>query len=163
MRAPLRNVAVVEDPLAAEALIMLPTEDVLVHVDVLVDDAIAAGEVTVPARAGSDPACSDAELLTIVLVRRSCSPAAAPVRGQRPPAHPMAVGRLEAAARRARAGRPVDDCAQVDTTALPVMHPSRVPGRDGWVDPDELGRPFQPRRRTGRVVARHGSNTSGVC
>src|ERR671939_283166 len=64
MRAPLRNVAVVEDPSPAEAPIMLPTEDLFVHVYVLVDDAIAAGEVTIPARPGPTPACSDAELLT---------------------------------------------------------------------------------------------------
>src|ERR687886_644978 len=69
MRAPLRNVAVVEDPSPAEAPIMLPTEDLFVHVYVLIDDAIAAGEVTIPARPGPTPACSDAELLTIALVR----------------------------------------------------------------------------------------------
>ena len=48
---------------------MLPTEDLFVHVYVLVDDAIAAGEVTIPARPGPTPACSDAELLTIALVQ----------------------------------------------------------------------------------------------
>src|SRR5919206_911907 len=69
MRAPLRNVAVVEDPSPAEAPIMLPTEDLFVHVYVLIDDAIAAGQVTIPARPGPTPACSDAELLTIALVR----------------------------------------------------------------------------------------------
>ncbi|RFU20018.1 IS982 family transposase, partial [Geodermatophilus marinus] len=48
---------------------MLPTEDLFVHVYVLIDDAIAAGQVTIPARPGPTPACSDAELLTIALVR----------------------------------------------------------------------------------------------
>src|SRR5687768_3249361 len=48
---------------------MLPTEDLFVYVYVLVDDAIAAGEIAIPARPGPAPACSDAELLTIVLVR----------------------------------------------------------------------------------------------
>ena len=54
---------------------MLPTEELFVHVYVLVDDAIAAGQVTIPARPGPTPACSDAELLTIALVRhlRHCS------------------------------------------------------------------------------------------
>ena len=32
-------------------------------------------------------------------------------------------------------GRPEDDCQQVDTTALPVKHPSRVRGADGWTGP----------------------------
>src|SRR3712207_7335792 len=40
------------DPSPAEAPIMLPTEDLFVHVYVLVDDAIAAGKVTIPARPG---------------------------------------------------------------------------------------------------------------
>ena len=30
---------------------------------------------------------------------------------------------------------PVDDCQQVDTTALPVKHTSRVRGPDGWTGP----------------------------
>ena len=48
---------------------MLPTEDLFVYVYVLVDDAIADGEVTIPVRPGPVPACSDAELLTIALVQ----------------------------------------------------------------------------------------------
>jgi hypothetical protein len=122
MRVPLRNVAVVEAPSPAEALILLSTEDLFVHVYVLVDDAITAGKVTIPARPGPTPACSDAEVLTIALVRHLLGlrseagfiaevardwaqmfPATAPVRGQ--PAHLLAVGRLRAAAR--RAGGPV--------------------------------------------------------
>src|SRR5919202_1580113 len=156
MRAPLRNVAVVEDPSPAEAPIMLPTEDLFVHVYVLVDDAIAAGEVTIPARPGPTPACSDTELLTIDLVR--------PLMGRRSEAGFVAevtrdwaqlfprlphqsqvnrrIRRLWAAFEQLRAalaaGCPVDDCAQVDTSALPVKHPSRVRGPDGWVGPNEL-------------------------
>ena len=30
---------------------------------------------------------------------------------------------------------PEDDCQQVDTSALPVRHPSRVRGPDGWTGP----------------------------
>jgi len=33
------------------------------------------------------------------------------------------------------ARRPADDCQQVDTTALPVKHISRVRGPDGWTGP----------------------------
>lgn len=135
---------------------MLPTEDLFVHVYVLVDDAIAAGAVGIPARPGPVPACSDAELLTIALVRH--------VLGRRSEAgflaevardwghlfprlpHQSEVNRrirwLWAAFEQLRAalaaGLEVDDCAQLDTTALPVKHPSRVRGPDGWVGPNEL-------------------------
>lgn len=34
-----------------------------------VDNLIAAGAITIPARPGPDPACSDAELLTVAMVR----------------------------------------------------------------------------------------------
>jgi DDE family transposase len=30
---------------------------------------------------------------------------------------------------------PEDDCQQIDTSALPVKHPSRVRGSDGWTGP----------------------------
>src|SRR5258707_12280522 len=30
---------------------------------------------------------------------------------------------------------PEDDCQQIDTSALPVRHPSRVRGPDGWTGP----------------------------
>lgn len=50
---------------------MLPTEDLFVYVYVLVDDAITSGNVAIPARPGPAPACSDAELLTIALVRHA--------------------------------------------------------------------------------------------
>jgi len=37
------------------------------------------------------------------------------------------------------AGRlPEDDCQQVDTSAIPVKHTSRVRGPDGWTGPDSL-------------------------
>ena len=48
---------------------MLPTEDLFVYVYVLVDDAVTSGAVRIPARPGPAPGCSDAELLTIALVR----------------------------------------------------------------------------------------------
>jgi hypothetical protein len=135
---------------------MLPTEDLFVHVYVLVDDAIAAGKVTIPARPGPTPACSDAELLTIALVRhllgrRSEAGFVAEVARDwaalfpRLP-HQSEVNRrirwLWAAFEQLRAtlaaGCPVDDCAQIDTSALPVKHPSRVRGPDGWTGPNEL-------------------------
>ena len=33
------------------------------------------------------------------------------------------------------ARRPEDDCQQIDTTALPVKHTSRIRGADGWTGP----------------------------
>ena len=48
---------------------MLPAEDIFVHCYVLVDDLIKGGWVDIPARPGPKPACTDAEIITIVLVR----------------------------------------------------------------------------------------------
>jgi hypothetical protein len=146
---------------------MLPTEDLFVHVYVLVDDAITAGVIDLPTRPGPPPACSDAELLTIALVRhllgrRSEAGFLAEVARDwaqlfpRLP-HQSQVNRrirwLWAAFEQLRAslaaGVEVDDCAQIDTSALPVKHPSRVRGPDGWVGPNDLVAGF------GRDVA-HG-------
>ena len=135
---------------------MLPTEDLFVYVYVLVDDAIADRRIVIPVRPGPVPACSDAELLTIALVqhllqRRSESGFLHEVGRDwaqlfpRLPHQSQANRRIRwlwAAFEQLRAaltaGVPVDDCAQVDTTALPVKHPSRVRGPDGWVGPHEL-------------------------
>jgi Transposase DDE domain len=135
---------------------MLPTEDLFVYVYVLVDDAIADGEIAIPTRPGPVPACSDAELLTIALVqhlleRRSEAGFLHEVGRDwahlfpHLPHQSQANRRIRwlwAAFEQLRAalagGVPVDDCAQVDTTALPVKHPSRVRGPDGWVGPNEL-------------------------
>lgn len=48
---------------------MLPTADLFVHVYGLVDDAITAGVIAMPRRPGPMPACTDAEVLTIALMR----------------------------------------------------------------------------------------------
>ena len=48
---------------------MLPAEDLLTCVYVLVDDLITARAIVIPPRPGSAPACRDAELLAIALVR----------------------------------------------------------------------------------------------
>ncbi len=135
---------------------MLPTEDLFVYVYVLVDDAITARAIDIPPRPGPAPACSDAELLTIALVRhllgrRSEAGFLAEVARDWAPLfphlpHQSEVNRrirwLWAAFEQLRAGLAagleVDDCAQVDTSALPVQHPSRVRGPDGWVGPNGL-------------------------
>ena len=129
---------------------MLPTEDLFVYVYVLVDDAIGSRAIAIPARPGPAPACSDAELLAIALVRhllgrRSEAGFLAEVARDWAHLFPKLPHQSEAN-RRTRwlwgafeqlravlaARLPEDDCQQVDTTALPVKHTSRVRGSDGW-------------------------------
>jgi hypothetical protein len=132
---------------------MLPTVDLFVYVYVLIHDLILARAIAVPARPGPAPACTDAELLAIAVVRH--------LLGRRSEAGFLAeVGRdwghlfpvlphQSEANRRVRwlrgafeqlravlaARLPEDDCQQVDTSALPVKHPSRVRGPDQWTGP----------------------------
>ena len=132
---------------------MLPTEDLFVYVYVLIHDLMAAGYITVPPRPGPTPACSDAELLAIAEVRHLLgrhSEAGFLAEVARDWGHlfPHLPHQSEAN-RRTRwlwgafeqlrvtlaARLPEDDCQQVDTSALPVRHPSRVRGPDGWTGP----------------------------
>jgi Transposase DDE domain len=132
---------------------MLPTEDLFVYVYVLVDDALRSGAIAIAARPGPAPGCSDAELLTIAVVRhllgrRSEAGFLAEVARDWAPLFPRLPCQSEAN-RRIRwlwgafeqlramlaARLPDDDCQQVDTPALPVKHTSRVRGPDGWAGP----------------------------
>jgi Transposase DDE domain len=132
---------------------MLPTEDLFVYVYVLIHDLMLTGEVAVPRRPGPVPACSDAELLAItevrhLLGRRSEAGFLAEVARDWGHLFPVLPCQSEAN-RRIRwlwgafeqlravlaARLPEDDCQQVDTTALPVKHPSRVRGPDQWTGP----------------------------
>jgi len=132
---------------------MLPTEDLFVYVYVLVDDAISSRGVAIAPQPGPAPACTDAELLAIALVRHLLgrrSEAGFLAEVARDWAHLFpALPHQSKANRRIRwlggafgqlramlaARRPGDDCQQVDTTALPVKHTSRVRGPDGWTGP----------------------------
>jgi len=132
---------------------MLPTEDLFVYVYVLVDDAITAGAIAIPPRPGPAPACSDAELLAIALVRhllgrRSEAGFLAEVARDWAHLFPVLPHQSEAnrrirwlwgaseQLRAALAARlPEDDCQQIDTSALPVKHASRVRGPDQWTGP----------------------------
>ena len=135
---------------------MLPTEDLFVYVYVLVDDAIGARAITIAPRPGPAPACTDAELLTIALVRhllgrRSEAGFLAEVARDWSHLFPVLPHQSEAN-RRIRwlwgafeqlramlaARRPDDDCQQIDTSALPVKHTSRVRGPDGWAGPGNV-------------------------
>jgi DDE family transposase len=132
---------------------MLPTEDLFVYVYVLVDDAIKCRAVAIAPRPGPAPACTDAELLAIALVRhllcrRSEAGFLAEVARDWAHLFPRLPHQSEAN-RRIRwlwgafeqlrvmlaARLPEDDCQQVDTSALPVKHTSRVRGPDGWTGP----------------------------
>jgi Transposase DDE domain len=135
---------------------MLPTEDLFVYVYVLIDDLITGGAIVIPPRPGPAPACSDAELLAIALVRhllgrRSEAGFLAEVARDWSHLFPRLPHQSEAN-RRIRwlwgafeqfraalaASEPADDCQQVDTSALPVKHPSRVRGPDSWTGPNGL-------------------------
>jgi hypothetical protein len=132
---------------------MLPTEDLFVYVYVLIHDLILAGAIRIPSRPGPAPACTDAELLAIaevrhLLGRRSEAGFLAEVARDWGHLFPRLPHQSEAN-RRTRwlwgafeqlrailADRlPEDDCQQVDTSALPVKHPSRVRGPDQWTGP----------------------------
>jgi hypothetical protein len=132
---------------------MLPTEDLFVYVYVLVDDAIGSRAIAIAPRPGPAPACSDAELLAIALVRhllgrRSEAGFLAEVARDWAHLFPRLPHQSEAN-RRIRwlwgafeqlramlaARLPDDDCQQIDTSALPVKHTSRVRGPDSWTGP----------------------------
>lgn len=133
---------------------MLPTADLFVHVYVLVDDALAG--CGVPRRPGPAPACSDAEVLTVALVRHLLgrpSEAGFLAEVRRDWAHFFPAlpaqsefnrrvrwlwGAFEHLRRHLVAAAPADRWQQVDTTAVPVKHPSRVRGPDGWDGPNGL-------------------------
>jgi hypothetical protein len=135
---------------------MLPTEDLFVYVYVLIDDLVTARIIAIPRRPGPAPACSDTELLAIAQVRhllgrRSEAGFLAEVARDRGHLFPHLPHQSEAN-RRIRwlrgafeqlrchlAGQiPADDCQQIDTTALPVKHTSRVRGPGSWTGPGGL-------------------------
>ena len=132
---------------------MLATELLFVCIYCLVDDAIKAGTLLIPRRPGPAPACTDAELLTIALVRhllgrRSESGFLAEIRRDwlylfpHLP-HQSGVNRrirwLWGAFEQLRAAWaaaiPPDPVQQIDTSALPVKHCSRVRGPDQRTGP----------------------------
>jgi hypothetical protein len=132
---------------------MLPAEDLFVYVYVLVDDAISSGAIVIAPRPGPAPACTDAELVAVALVphllgRRSEAGFLAEVARDwahlfpRLPCQSEANRRIRwlwAAFEQVRcmlaAQVPEDDCQQIDTSAIPVRHASRVRGPDQWTGP----------------------------
>lgn len=135
---------------------MLPAEELFVHCYVLVDDMIKEGQVQIPRRPGPAPACTDAEIITIGLVRhllhrRSELGFLTEIRREWPTLfprlpHPSEVNRrtrwlygaYEQLRRVLLTHVEADDWGQIDTSALPVKHPSRVRGPDSWTGPNDL-------------------------
>ncbi len=135
---------------------MMPLADRFVEVYVRIDDALAKGAVHVPRRPGPAPQCSDAEVLTLavvrhVLARRSERAFLAEVRREWAHSFPHVPhrsefnrrvrwlwGAFEYLRQQAVARLPADPWQQGDTSALPVKHPSRVRGPDGWDGPNGL-------------------------
>ncbi len=135
---------------------MVPLAELFVQAYVLVDDALKGGAVAVPRRPGPAPACTDAEVLTVALVRHVLgrpSGAAFLAEVRRDWGHFFPIlpaqsefnrrvrwlwGAFEALRQRLTAGVPEDAWQQADTSAVPVKHPSRVRGADGWQGPNGL-------------------------
>jgi hypothetical protein len=132
---------------------MLATELLFVYVYCLIDDAIKAGALRIPRRPGPAPACTDAELLAIALVRhllgrRSENGFLAEICRDWLHLFPRLPGQSEVNRRtrwlwgafeQLRAGWaasvPADLVQQIDTSALPVKHCSRVRGPDQCTGP----------------------------
>jgi DDE family transposase len=135
---------------------MLALSDLFVHLYVLIDDVIEDGTVPIPPRPGPAPACSDAEILTIVLARhiRGVTSENAwlvevradwrhyfphlPAQSQFNRRVRWCWGAFEHLRLHLIAQVPEDGWQQIDTTSLPVKHPSRVRGPDGWLGPAGL-------------------------
>jgi len=140
---------------------MLAYEDLFVQVYVLIDDLLSEGRVVIPIRPGPKPTCSDAEVLTInavrhLLGRRGESTFLEEVRANWPSLFPHLPSQSEFN-RRVRwlwgatelirqeliASVASDPWSQVDTSALPVKHPSRHRGPEAnWDGPNDLSPGF---------------------
>jgi hypothetical protein len=135
---------------------MVAVVELFVEVYVLVDDAVRDGAVAIPARPGPMPSGSDAEVLTVAIVRhllgrRSERAFLVEIRDNWRDLFPRLPHQSEfnrrvrwlwGALEQLRAwlllAAALDPWQQVDTTAVPVKHPSRVRGREWWVGPNGL-------------------------
>ena len=144
---------------------MLAYEDLFLQVYVLIDDLLRERRVVIPARPGPQPKCSDSEVLTIssvrhLLGRRSESGFLEEVRANWLGLFPHLPvqselnrrvrwlwGASELIRQELITAVPADTWSQVDTSALPVKHPSRHRGSEGhrlkahfqpWCGPNDL-------------------------
>jgi hypothetical protein len=140
---------------------MLPLADLFLRAYVWVDDQVAGGAVPIPRRPGPAPACSDAELLTVALVRHLLARPSeagflAEVRRERE-AHALFPhlpaqsefnrrvrwlwGAFELLRQAVAEAVPADPWQQVDTSALPIKQALRGRHRGPeprWDGPDGL-------------------------
>ena len=137
-------------------VIDVPLADLFLNVYVWIDDACRDGHLIIPARPGPVPACSDTELLAIAVVRHLLArPSESaffrevrrdwshyfpylPVQSEVNRRLRWLWGAFEQLRQLALDTLPPDGWQQIDTTALPVTHPSRVRGPDSWVGPADL-------------------------
>lgn len=136
---------------------MLALADLFVEVYVRIADATVSQAVPIPRRPGPTPACSDAEVLTLavvrhLLVRRSERRFLAEVRRDWPHYFPHLPaqsefnrrvrwlwGAFELLRQQFAATQVADSWQQIDTSALPVKHPSRHRGpAPQWNGPNGL-------------------------
>ncbi len=135
---------------------MVPLADLFVQVYVWIDDALKGGRVVIPPRPGPKPACTDAEVLTIAVVRhllgrRRESAFLEEVRRAWAAYFPRLPvqsefnrrvrwlwGAFELLRQDVERRLAPDPWQQVDTSALPVKHPSRRRRPDRWDGPAGL-------------------------
>ncbi len=135
---------------------MLPLRELFVEVYVRIADAIAMDTLPIPRRPGPAPACTDAEVLTLAVVRhlRACPSERAwlaevrrewghyfphvPHRSEFNRRVRWLRGAFELLRQQAAATLPLDPWQQIDTTAVPVKHVSRHRRPDSWVGPEGL-------------------------
>lgn len=135
---------------------MLPLSELFVQVYVMVDDAVGSGVLAIPVRPGPAPACSDAEVLTLALVRhllgrRSERVFLTEVRQAWSHYFPHVPaqsefnrrvrwlwGAFEQLRQHLVAAVPPDPWQQLDTSALPVKHVSRHRRAHHWEGPNGL-------------------------
>jgi hypothetical protein len=136
---------------------MLALADLFVAVYVRIDDAVQSGAVPIPPRPGPRPACSDAEVLTIAVVRHLLARRSerrflaevardwrhyfpqVPVQSEFNRRVRWLWGAFELLRAHLAATVVADSWQQIDTSALPVKHPSRHRGPEPqWEGPNAL-------------------------
>lgn len=136
---------------------MLAYEDLFLQVYVLIDDLLKDGRVVIPVRPGPKPTCSDGEILTINIVRQLLGRRSEngfleevranwlglfphlPVQSEFNRRVRWLWGAFELIRQEVIRAYPEDAWSQVDTSALPIKHPSRQRGPTGeWCGPNDL-------------------------
>ena len=136
---------------------MLALADLFVEVYVRIDDAIVSRTVPIPPRPGPRPACSDAEVLTIAVVRHLLARRSerrflaevgrdwrhyfphVPAQSEFNRRVRWLWGAFELLRQHLAATCVADSWQQIDTSTLPVKHPSRHRGPEPqWDGPNDL-------------------------